>query len=103
MRDLSLMDRIPFGKYKTRKVEEVLKEDPSYLVWLRQERKDKNEDTTFFSREVSVMLDTVIKGSAFLRRKYRPWDVELPLTPSTEPKPQEREPEAGYNGAWGMM
>jgi uncharacterized protein (DUF3820 family) len=32
--ELELTDLIPFGKYEGQTVQEVLDEDPEYLVWL---------------------------------------------------------------------
>ncbi|HEU4635897.1 MAG TPA: hypothetical protein VFS41_06955 [Edaphobacter sp.] len=100
---LELTDKLPFGKHKGQTVEEIYKQDAGYLVWLRQKRKDDNGDTTFFSPEVSALLDMTIRESSHLARRYKPWDVPVTTDLRTEPVPQERPPETAYGGMWGMM
>lgn len=101
MPDLNLQDTMPFGKHKGQTVEAVYKEDAAYLVWLRQTRKDQNADTKFFSQEVSTLLDMTIRESKQLQKTYKPWDLEPMIQVVTEAKPQERQPEVSYGGAWG--
>lgn len=41
---LALTDKIPFGKHKGSTVEHLIARDPSYLNWLREEKKKGREN-----------------------------------------------------------
>lgn len=41
---LELTDRIPFGKHKGATVQTIIKTDPGYLNWLREEKKKGREN-----------------------------------------------------------
>lgn len=75
--DLELTNTMPIGKYKSRTIEDIYKEDAAYLVWLRNARKEQNQDSRFFSREVSALLDMTIRESKQLQSKFRPWDLPI--------------------------
>lgn len=100
--NLTLTDRMPFGKHKGKTLEVLLKENPGYLVWLREERKKNQKDERFFSAQMSALLDTEILKSKSLRREYKPWNLSLPTQVSIA-TPTEREPELSYDGYWGAM
>lgn len=38
MKQLSLTDYLPFGKYKGAQVEDILYDDPGYMAWMYQEQ-----------------------------------------------------------------
>jgi uncharacterized protein (DUF3820 family) len=101
MLELTLTDKMPFGKYKSQTVEEIFKTDAGYLVWLRDERKKSNQDVRFFSKEVLALLDMTIRESKPLSKKYQPWDLPIDQSVKTEATPQDRPAEVNYGGAWG--
>lgn len=73
--DINLEDTMPTGKHKSRKIKDIYKDDAEYLVWFRQTRKDQNQDTRYFSLEVSALLDMTIEASPQLQKKYKPWNL----------------------------
>ena len=54
MDDLGMDDVYPFGKYKGVEIEEILLEDPQYLLWVRD-----NVDQVSFDDEVNEKLDRI--------------------------------------------
>lgn len=69
--DIGLLDTLPFGKFRGQKVQEVLKTDPAYLVWLRETKK-KDGQPGFFANELHPLLDEIIKSHKSLS-KYELW------------------------------
>jgi uncharacterized protein (DUF3820 family) len=99
---LELHSIMPFGKNKGKTVEEIFKEDSGYLVWLRQQRKDANSEPSFFSLEVSTLLDMEIKGSVSLRKKFVPFNLPIVERVVNTDAPIERAPEKEVSyTAWG--
>jgi hypothetical protein len=86
-------------------VEAALKDDPGYLVWLRQDRKDKQGDLRFFSLEVSRLLDAEISKSKQLQKKYQPWNLQAPsvVTPLSLVPPAKEVVESHYSRDWGAF
>jgi hypothetical protein len=100
--DLGLTDVLTFGKHKGQRIEDALKEDAGYLVWLREIRRKDHGDTAYFNPEVSYLLDLAIKNSRPLSRKYVPWNVPLNRAPVSDPVPEMDEQHiAAYTG-WGQ-
>ena len=51
MQLLALEDLFPFGKYEGEQVEDILCDDPQYLVWLYE------KDVDFFDQDVVKELE----------------------------------------------
>jgi hypothetical protein len=98
--NLELTDTMPIGKHKSKKIEDIFKENAGYLVWVRNARKEQNQDSKFFSIEVSALLDMAIRESKALQRKYKPWNLEIAQAPVNTTKPAVEQPSMAYNG-WG--
>lgn len=98
-------ETMPFGKYRGTKIEELLKSDPAYLVWLREQRKTSNGDSKFFTGEVSRQLDFVIAESKSLQKKYKTWDIPLaaPAPKAPEALTPVRSHAANYAESWGSF
>lgn len=103
--DLNLTDTMPVGKHRGKRIEEVLKEDVGYLIWMRNE-KERSGDKGFFSREVLQLLNTEISKSGHLQRRgYKQWDLTESQAPAVSPAQQAKEvarAEVSYGG-WGAF
>lgn len=74
---LTLDQDMPFGKYKGRKVKEVVESDPGYAIWLREEKRVSNPSKPpTFDISINRALDKAIVGSKTLSRKYKPWNMD---------------------------
>lgn len=51
----STADKMAFGKHKGKTIAELLKSDPRYLLWLREER-NKNNGDDFFSAGIDSLI-----------------------------------------------
>lgn len=104
MSNLDLTDTMPIGKYKSHKIEDILHTDPGYLVWLRQARKDQNQDAKFFSPVMSALLDNEITKSKQLRSKFKVWGIGIDTEPARVAAPiPEALREQAYQGGWGAF
>lgn len=83
---LGLENIIGFGKHRNETVNEVLKSDPGYLLWLRDE-KFKDGNGKYFSDRVLKELNTAIGGSKALRKQF----VEFPIDSEAAAEPQTKE------------
>lgn len=75
--NIGLEDTMPLGKYKSRKIKDIYRDDAEYLVWFRQARKDSNQDAKFFNPEVGALLDMTIEASPQLQRKFKAWGASV--------------------------
>jgi hypothetical protein len=100
---LSWNDTMPFGKkHKGKTIQEIFQQEPSYLLWLRDQRKKDNGDIKFFARDVLIKLDEFLKTSKSLSRQYSSWHVAL-----EQPEPVKvvitPELEDAYGDMWGAF
>lgn len=97
---LDLDDTMPIGKYKSAKLADLIKEDPGYLLWLRNARKDA--DAKFFSPMFSALLDNEIAKSKYLQSKFKPWGVDVAAATVTSmaavPEPKRAEAYLEWGG-----
>lgn len=102
---LGLVDTMPFGKkHKGKTIEAIYKEDASYLLWLRDQRK-KDGDAEFFDREVLTLLDETLLKDKYLKTKHQSWgNTMLPQGPVTAPAAAvEASTEFAYADSWGAF
>lgn len=109
-------DLMAFGMHKGKKIVDLMRNEPAYLCWLRDETIKKRQ--AFFDDEVNRALDMWIKATK--QRKYRHWasnppdflvkveDEDAVVIPATaRPAPiQKPEPApvlyaASYGDEWG--
>ncbi len=66
-------DVIRFGRHKGKTVAEVLNTDPSWLDWLRNERRNSGQGNSF-SIEVHAALNELIQKKR-IKSKFPKWDL----------------------------
>ena len=83
---LGLDNVLTFGKYKAqnKKIGELVKSDPGYLLWLRDEKKKATGQTNFFTPAVLEKLNQAIADSKSLRKQYSEWSLAAPVEPETK-------------------
>ena len=111
---LDMNDTMPFGKYKSQKVADIMKSNFEYLLWMRETK--KTEDDRFFSKEVHQILNDRLanapKGGK-TRAAYKPWDlsglddskgeaVDVVLNELTKSDSSAKDTLA-YSESWGMF
>lgn len=61
--DLTLDDKLPFGKHKGKNIGQVIIDDPDYLLWLRTQRINDVDSWSGcsygFDEEVNILLDEI--------------------------------------------
>ena len=110
---LALNDSFPFGKYKHQRLADVLKADPGYFCWLRENSKAEGKPDKF-KIEVHAEIDKAIAGSRALSNKYTPWnkkavDLDKVLKGRSQQAAardervasEEEQRELHYAGEWG--
>ncbi len=114
---LTLSSRIPFGKYKSRLVSDILKLDPKYLKWLWVEKKAIAPDKALEQRLNLTPSDFAVAGMKLPKAKLKetmkikqlretireiirkelnenqPKPTTIPNEPSVLPKPKTDEPD----------
>jgi len=58
---LSIDDKVQFGRHKTKTVREILKIDPGWLRWIRDEKMKNGEN--FFTEEVDALIIQHLRAS----------------------------------------
>ena len=101
-----------FGKYKGLTVSDVLKRDPGWMCWIRDEKRNAGQPR-MWDDEVTARLDGLIMSSPTLRKKYKPStqlgngpfdlkDVMQKAVKADAARSQEQETMAlAYEGIWG--
>lgn len=110
--NVQLTDKIGFGKYAGRIYGEILRIDPSYLVWLREQKVTQGH-VAFFCDDFHGPLDAAIRADGQLKRKFRTWAETRPgVSPSAmaqevaekvRPKHVPLAPEEAYSDGWGAF
>lgn len=59
---LGLKDKIAFGRHRGNAVEDILKRDPGWLRWLREERMKTNKENVF-TEQVDKDLKAALKAA----------------------------------------
>ncbi|MFT4064372.1 hypothetical protein [Paraburkholderia sp.] len=76
----TLDDKLNFGKYKGRTIREVMKSDPGYLCWLRDNiLNDKRQ--IFLANDVNAALDVWLittEGKKRSKGQFRNWSSNPP-------------------------
>lgn len=116
--DIGLTDTLPWGKYKGRKIADIITLDVPYLLWLRDKRAEGDKekgykpDIKFFSREVLTVLNEALLDPANVKwvakSSHVVWNLEelygdvevtpIPMTTAeikAELKQQDSYPEWG--------
>jgi hypothetical protein len=83
---MGLENVLTFGKYKGqgKKVADLVKSDPGYLLWLRDEKKKATGQTNFFTPAVLAKLNEAISNSKSLRKQFSEWPLTAPVEPETK-------------------
>lgn len=51
---LKLKDKLTFGKYKGKTIQDILYDDPQYLVWLHQNTEHKLQSKTYNEAQLKI-------------------------------------------------
>jgi hypothetical protein len=108
---LGLKSELKFGKYKGQIVEEVLKRDPAWMCWIRDEKRSQGQPR-LWDDDVTARLDEMILASVSLRKKYKPsnqlgkpFDIQETMKKAVDAdaarSKQETELSLAYAESWG--
>lgn len=110
--NVQLTDKMGFGKYAGRIYGDILRIDPSYLVWLRDQKATQGH-VAFFSDDFHGPLDAAIRADSQLKRKFRTWaDIHQggsasamaqEVAEKVRPKHVPLAPEEAYAEGWGAF
>ncbi|MEJ7806017.1 MAG: hypothetical protein WKG03_08890 [Telluria sp.] len=110
--NVQLTDKMGFGKYAGRIYGDILRIDPSYLVWLREKKAEQGHHA-FFCDDFHGPLDAAIRADSQLKRKYRTWAETRPsasasamaqeVAEKVRPKHVPLAPEEAYSEGWGAF
>lgn len=109
---LGLKSELKFGKHKGQIVEDVLKRDPAWMCWIRDEKRAQGQ-ARLWGDDVNEVLDGLILASPSLRKKYKPstqlgtgaFDIKDVMKKAVDADAARSERDAeltlAYAGEWG--
>lgn len=107
---MELTDYFTFGKYKGKTVEFVYKDNPGYLLWMRDAKADPRPDEEyskqepnrqFFDLSVLQLLNETLDLDKGLARKHRKWDLDEFAADATQKVEARRADD--YQEQWGAF